>query len=224
MENKKSQTESWQVYYEHAQQLYEAGDQEQAQAYYDHAQQLYEASDDEISSQAEATERTPQAPENIYTDINSVTPSVPPPSSEKPISDTSLKQWVNEYSSVNPDAFDHNQRPVKQKTLLLSAAGLAVLIIVSVGGYIYKFNQPTIIKSVPPISQSKSTIDENQFHSSKPSSINNSRDQSRRPAAKRTKPRRGRTARKAKPNDSLTSPKQKKQKHISDDPLANFEL
>ncbi|MDJ0764154.1 MAG: hypothetical protein QNJ97_14325 [Myxococcota bacterium] len=49
---------SWQPYYEAAQQLYDAGDIEQAEAYYAYAQQLYELEDEPIEEPAAAAQDT----------------------------------------------------------------------------------------------------------------------------------------------------------------------
>ncbi len=57
---------SWQVYYNHAQQLYDAGDQQQAEAYYAHAQQLYDTYNEQLGHGAEGAGET--APESEHID------------------------------------------------------------------------------------------------------------------------------------------------------------
>ena len=231
--NGQPQLETWQDYYQYAQQLYEAGDEKQAQVYYAIAQQMYEASDDDIGAQTGAAEQAPQPLGSEYTDINTIggaAPSIPPEPTEKRVSQAALKDWAEEITSMAPEPYDHAKHAKRNKALLLGAAGLVVVIAVVVGIYIYKLNQPTIVQSSDSVSQSNSSIDPNSFTSSKPSSIHNSWNRERPPGAVRgPRPRKGKGGGRQAgsdegSDDSLKSPKQKKQKNLSGDPLSNFEL
>jgi len=243
--------EQAQAYYEIAQQLYEAsgddiGVQADAAEYGgDVAQQPRAPAPAQPAPQqtsvppAQATgtqsaygAEPPSRPSvnDAYTDLNSIggaTPSVAPPEPEKNLSDEALKEWAEEYSSLVPDPFEEVQRSKKQKMMMLSVICLGALVVIVAGVYLFWRSHSVVVQSTTPGSQSASTGDEIDFHSSKPTADSSAWNRTRPAGAvRRTRPRRGRGGgRKGKANEkSDDSGSFSNQKNISKDPMGGLDL
>ncbi len=178
---------------------------------------------------------TPSQPSmNDFSDINSINgerPSIAPPDEEKEVSEGALKEWAEEYTSMAPEAFDPSQGAKKNKTVVMSAIGLGVLIAIAAGVYLYWQNRPTVIQPTAPATET-TTVTETQNYTSRPSATNNGWNRSGPSATARAhrarRNNRGGNKARARANgasnksDDFT--KQKGNKKIGSDPLAGLDL